>query len=100
MPKTVRPQFVLNVEREELFIQAGLQDRVIQVSVSLLSIWLVIKGAKPQMFLAHECRIKPHVRQTTKYCSDNYINRLAVWTFMSKKRMQMLITLGSVAESE
>jgi len=31
IPKVVQPSFVLSVEREELFIAAGLQDRVIQV---------------------------------------------------------------------
>ena len=31
MPKPVQPNFVLGVETSELFIQAGLQDRVIQV---------------------------------------------------------------------
>ena len=32
MPKAVQPNFVLSVELEELFITAGLQDRVIQVT--------------------------------------------------------------------
>ncbi|XP_062506583.1 uncharacterized protein LOC134183132 [Corticium candelabrum] len=36
LPKALRPEFVLNVEREELFIQAGLQDRVIQVYEGLV----------------------------------------------------------------
>jgi glucuronokinase len=36
MPKEIRPQFVLDVEREELFIQAGLQDRVTQVYEGLV----------------------------------------------------------------
>ena len=31
MPKEVQPAFILGVEKDELFIQAGLQDRVIQV---------------------------------------------------------------------
>ena len=31
MPKPLQPNFVLDVEASELFIQAGLQDRVIQV---------------------------------------------------------------------
>ena len=31
MPKELQPQFILDVEKEELFINAGLQDRVIQV---------------------------------------------------------------------
>jgi len=31
MPKPCQPNFVLDVEISELFIQAGLQDRVIQV---------------------------------------------------------------------
>ena len=35
MPEALQPQFVLDVEMDELYIQAGLQDRVIQVSWSL-----------------------------------------------------------------
>ena len=31
MPKELQPNFVLDVETSELYIQAGLQDRVIQV---------------------------------------------------------------------
>ncbi len=33
MPKELQPAFILGVEKEELFIQAGLQDRVIQVDI-------------------------------------------------------------------
>lgn len=33
IPKALQPQFVLDVEMHELFIQAGLQDRVIQVTL-------------------------------------------------------------------
>lgn len=32
LPKPIRANFILNVETEELFITAGLQDRVVQVS--------------------------------------------------------------------
>lgn len=32
MPKPLQPNFILDVEASELFIQAGLQDRVIQVN--------------------------------------------------------------------
>ena len=32
MPRPLQPQFVLDVEMQELFIQAGHQDRVIQVN--------------------------------------------------------------------
>jgi hypothetical protein len=32
MPKHLQPKFILDVEMSELFIQGGLQDRVIQVS--------------------------------------------------------------------
>lgn len=32
LPKPVRASFILNVETDELFITAGLQDRVVQVS--------------------------------------------------------------------
>lgn len=31
LEKPIQPQFILNVEKDELFINAGLQDRVIQV---------------------------------------------------------------------
>ncbi len=31
MPKELQPQFILDVEKSELNISAGLQDRVIQV---------------------------------------------------------------------
>ena len=31
MAKELQPAFILEVEKQELFIQAGLQDRVIQV---------------------------------------------------------------------
>lgn len=31
MPKEIRPKFILDVEKEELKINAGLQDRVVQV---------------------------------------------------------------------
>ena len=33
MPKALQPNFILDVEMSELFIQAGLQDRVIQVGL-------------------------------------------------------------------
>ena len=33
LPKEVQPQFILDVEKSELHINAGLQDRVIQVNV-------------------------------------------------------------------
>lgn len=36
MPLHIQPQFVLNVETEELFIQAGLQDRVVQTYEGLV----------------------------------------------------------------
>lgn len=39
MPKPLQPNFILDVEMSELFIQAGLQDRVIQVR--LVSNWLI-----------------------------------------------------------
>lgn len=32
LPKPIRANFILNVETDELFITAGLQDRVVQVS--------------------------------------------------------------------
>ena len=31
LEKPIQPRFILNVEKDELFINAGLQDRVIQV---------------------------------------------------------------------
>ena len=36
LPKPIRSSFILNVEMDELFIQAGLQDRVIQVYEGLV----------------------------------------------------------------
>ncbi|XP_076061938.1 uncharacterized protein LOC143037500 isoform X2 [Oratosquilla oratoria] len=36
MPKMLQPQFILDVEKEELFINAGLQDRVVQVYEGLV----------------------------------------------------------------
>ena len=36
MPKPLQPNFILDVEMSELFIQAGLQDRVIQVYEGLV----------------------------------------------------------------
>lgn len=32
LPKQIRANFILNVETDELYITAGLQDRVVQVS--------------------------------------------------------------------
>lgn len=40
MPKPLQPNFILDVEMSELFIQAGLQDRVIQASF-LSRLWLI-----------------------------------------------------------
>ena len=31
MPKPIQPQLVLDIEMKELYIQAGLMDRVVQV---------------------------------------------------------------------
>ena len=39
MPKQTQPNFVLDVEKSELQIQAGLQDRVVQVSYKY-TVWL------------------------------------------------------------
>ncbi|XP_063293094.1 uncharacterized protein LOC134578052 isoform X2 [Pelobates fuscus] len=36
LPKSMRPNFILDVEKEELFITAGLQDRVVQVYEGLV----------------------------------------------------------------
>ncbi|KAM8927621.1 uncharacterized protein RCH25_007855 [Pelodytes ibericus] len=36
LPKSIRPNFILDVEKEELFITAGLQDRVVQVYEGLV----------------------------------------------------------------
>jgi len=48
MPKPLQPNFILDVETSELFIHAGLQDRVIQVSVgvafSMVGMVLVMGG--------------------------------------------------------
>lgn len=35
MPKPIRANFILSVEKDELYINAGLQDRVVQVIVFL-----------------------------------------------------------------
>jgi hypothetical protein len=35
LPKELQPQFILDVEKSELNISAGLQDRVIQVKTSI-----------------------------------------------------------------
>ncbi len=35
MAKEAQPQFILDVEMQELFIQAGLQDRVVQVCIEM-----------------------------------------------------------------
>lgn len=40
MPKEIMPQFILDVEKQELIIHAGLQDRVIQVSIILVELKL------------------------------------------------------------
>lgn len=37
LPKPIRANFILNVETDELFITAGLQDRVVQVSNRIIS---------------------------------------------------------------
>lgn len=37
MIKPFQPQFILDVEMYELFIQAGLQDRVIQVRYTFVN---------------------------------------------------------------
>ncbi|XP_073513490.1 uncharacterized protein [Phyllobates terribilis] len=36
LPRTMQPNFILDVEKEELFITAGLQDRVVQVYEGLI----------------------------------------------------------------
>lgn len=40
MPKSIQPNFVLGVEINELYIQAGLQDRVIQVRMACTVLYL------------------------------------------------------------
>ena len=45
MPKQIQPNFVLDVEKSELSIQAGLQDRVVQVhSYMSYCAWQVMIG--------------------------------------------------------
>ena len=55
MPTPVQPNFVLGVETSELYIQAGLQDRVIQVCVCMPCVRLVlysgISRGLPYLFL-------------------------------------------------
>ena len=36
LPVEIQPQFILDVEKEELHINAGLQDRVVQVLILIL----------------------------------------------------------------
>ncbi len=43
LPKARQPQFVLDVETDELFINAGLQDRVIQVCLLCYYTLLTLK---------------------------------------------------------
>ena len=43
MPKEVQPAFILGVEKDELFIQAGLQDRVIQVLYNIILIQMTLR---------------------------------------------------------
>ena len=42
LEKRLQPRFILDVEKDELFINAGLQDRVIQVFI------FIIKGKRHQ----------------------------------------------------
>lgn len=53
LPKPVRANFILNVETDELFITAGLQDRVVQVLHILLThlIYAVRNMSKAFIFL-------------------------------------------------
>jgi len=67
LPKPIRSSFILNVEMDELFIQAGLQDRVIQVYEGLVYMdfdkklfedkghgdYVPINVNLPQLFLAY-----------------------------------------------
>ena len=43
MRKEVQPTFILGVEKDELFIQAGLQDRVIQVLYNIILIQMTLR---------------------------------------------------------
>jgi len=56
MPKPVKANFILNVETDELFINAGLQDRVIQVRspTTLISHCSGQKAASPAVSVCVE----------------------------------------------
>lgn len=47
LPKPIRANFILNVESDELFITAGLQDRVVQVSSMLTAMHVVAPYLNP-----------------------------------------------------
>ncbi len=46
LPKELQPQFILDVEKSELNISAGLQDRVIQVRTSIFYIYKRLRPRK------------------------------------------------------
>ena len=57
LPKPTRANFILNVETDELFITAGLQDRVVQVrgQTALNPVW-----TKPVIwtrFIVQSCKV-------------------------------------------
>lgn len=61
MPKPLQPNFVLDVEASELFIQAGLQDRVIQVSPAPVSTKLCVIHSMCYMVCVIHSRMGLHV---------------------------------------
>lgn len=65
LPKPIRANFILNVETDELFITAGLQDRVVQVSLMTHGAWtclsaLTVKWQTLLLCLAGVWRLSVH----------------------------------------
>ena len=50
LPVEIQPQFILDVEKEELHINAGLQDRVVQVLI-LYFVHLKMDNSIRQLFM-------------------------------------------------
>lgn len=60
MPKQIQPNFILDVEKSELNIQAGLQDRVVQVNKST-SFSLYLNVLFPSWHILIPCHVHPIV---------------------------------------
>lgn len=55
LPKPIRANFILNVETDELYITAGLQDRVVQVSDTLNTTHISVIFIKAQISRSMNC---------------------------------------------